>query len=127
MNSAAGARSEGLAIHLSWSWSFMFRKLIRSRDNLRSESQVMHRQANQAADHRQVAYPFQRMLPKLDAPRNRGILRQAAIDFRIGCVVQDVDHVRSADTGRIVDAGIPEPRNLTKLFCAALGKILHIV
>src|SRR6266700_173563 len=45
---------------------------------LRAESQIVHEEADQSANHGDVAEPLQRAFPKLDGPRNMRVLRQAA-------------------------------------------------
>ena len=104
----------------------MFWKLIRFRHNLWPESQVVDRQSEQTSDDGEVAQPFQGMLPKLDAPRNRGILWQTAVNFRIGGVVENIDDVRTADACGIVDACIAEAGNIAELLRALFCEVFHV-
>src|SRR6266480_691748 len=59
---------------------------------LRAESQVMHEEADQSANHCDVAKPLQRPLPEFYGPRNMRVLRQATVKFRLGSVMQHVNH-----------------------------------
>src|ERR1700686_2411031 len=55
------------------------------------------------------------------------ILRQSAVIFRLGGVVQYVDYARAADARWIVDACFGEIVMITKLLGASLGEELHVV
>src|SRR5260370_19805188 len=97
------------------------------RVGLRAESQIVHDEADQSANHRDVAKPLQRTLPELYGPRNMGVLRQAAVEFRLGSVMQHVNHAGATHARRVVHAGIGEVRMLAKLFRASLRKEFHVV
>src|SRR5260221_880078 len=94
---------------------------------LRPELQIMSEQSNQAADRSSVPQPLQRMLPELYGHRDSRIARQSAVKFRLGGVVQDVNHAGAADARGIVYAGVFITEVIAKLFGAILGKELHVV
>ena len=66
-------------------------------------------------------------LPHRVAPGNDGILRQPSVAFGIRRVVQDVNHMRSANRLRIVDAGLFESEIFAQLFRTFLGDELHVI
>src|SRR5260370_19939059 len=92
-----------------------------------AESQIVHEEADQSANHGDVAKPLQRPLPKLDCPRDTRVLRQAAVKFRLRGIMQHVNHSGAADARRIVHAGTREGGVIAKLFRASFRKELHIV
>src|SRR6266851_1799814 len=94
---------------------------------LRAKSQIVHEEADQSANHRDVAQPLQRPLPQFDRPWNARIFRQAAVDFRLRGVMQNVNHSGTANTGWVVHPRIREIRMLAKLFRASFRKKFHIV
>ena len=71
--------------------------------------------------HGKSAQPFQRALPNTHQPGHMRIGGQPAVGFRIGRVVQDINDVRSADAGRVVNAGVLIGRLLMKLTDPVLG------
>src|SRR6266851_1004657 len=97
------------------------------RVGLRAESQIVHDEADQSANHRDVAKPLQRTLPELYGPRNMRVLRQPAVEFRLGSVMQHVNHAGATHARRVIYAGIREVEVIAKLFRASFRKELHIV
>ena len=87
----------------------------------------MSEQTDQATDQRQVAQPLQRMLPELHCQRNGGVARQAAVEFWLGGIVEDVNHARAADTRGIVNAGVVVAVVIAELLGALFGEELHVV
>src|SRR5207237_1259184 len=77
---------------------------------LGAEAQVVDEEADQSADHGDVAKPLERTFPEFHGPRNVGIFREAAVDFRLRGVVQNVNHAGAANAWRIVNAGMGEVR-----------------
>src|SRR5262245_17646921 len=69
---------------------------------------VMEECAKNPADQNDVADPFQRSFPQSHRPRNLWIARQA-VQLRLICVFQNIQHVRAADAGWIINAGITVP------------------
>src|SRR5260370_30897058 len=57
-----------------------------------AESQIVHEEADQSANHGDVAKPLQRPLPKLDCPRDTRVLRQAAVKFRLRGIMRSEEH-----------------------------------
>src|SRR5258708_1422324 len=94
---------------------------------LRSKSQIVPEEADQSPNHRDVAQPLQRPLPQFDRPWNARIFRQAAVDFRLRGVMQNVNHSGTANTGWVVHPRIREIRMIAKLLRSSLRKELHIV
>src|SRR6266513_6498365 len=94
---------------------------------LRAESQVMHEEADQSANHCDVAKPLQRPLPEFYGPRNMRVLRQATVKFRLGSIMQHVNHAGATHARWVVHAGIREVGMIAKLFRASFSKELHIV
>src|SRR3982074_213232 len=94
---------------------------------LRAESQIVHEEADQSADHGDVAKPLQRALPEFDGPRNVRVLRQAAVKLRLGGVMQHVNHAGAAHALWIANSGIREVGMIAKLLRASFSKELHIV
>src|SRR5258706_5490941 len=94
---------------------------------LGAESQVVHEEADQSANHGDVAKPLQRTFPEFYSPRNMRIFREAAVKLRMRGVMQHVNDAGAADALRIVNAGIREVGVVAKLFRAAFSKELHIV
>src|SRR3954454_484546 len=95
MCTAGRGRSAGRATRLSWLFPRV-RNVVVLLDGLRSETQVVDEDADQAASHRKVAEPLEGFFPQPDRPRNVRIPRQAAVRLRIGGVVQDAHGVRAA-------------------------------
>src|SRR5262245_11501290 len=75
------------------------------RNLFRSKAEIVEGDADEAADHGEVAEPFERSLPDADAPGDARIAGQAAVGFRVGGVVEDIDDAGAADTFGVVDAG----------------------
>src|SRR4029077_7579273 len=69
----------------------------------------------------------QRSLPEFYGPRNVRIAWQAAIDFRLRGVMQNVNDAGATNARRIVHAGVREIGMLAKLLRAPFRKELHIV
>src|SRR5260370_2235968 len=97
------------------------------RVGLRAESQVVHDEADQPANHRDGAKPLQRTLPELYGPRNMRVLRQPAVEFRLGSVMQHVNHARATHARRVVSAGIREVAVIAELLRSSVPKDLPIV
>src|SRR6266704_6665377 len=94
---------------------------------LRAESQIVHEEADQSANHGDVAEPLQRAFPKLHGPRNMRVLRQSAVKFRLRGVMEHVNDAGAADARRVVHAGIRESGVIAKLLRPSFCKELHIV
>src|SRR5260370_12895497 len=92
------------------------------RVGLRAESQIVHDEADQTANHGDVAKPLQRTLPELYGPRNMRVLRQAAVEFRLGSVMQHVNHDGGTHGRRVVHAGIGEVGSTPKVVPASFPK-----
>src|SRR5262245_24308683 len=82
-------------------------------------------ESREGADRGQ-ARVFGEALPQLDYRADARFLGQARIDLRLVRVVQHVHHVRSADAGWIVEAGVLEAARL-QVGDAALGVLLHVL
>src|SRR5580700_2086057 len=93
----------------------------------RSEPQVMYKETNQSADHRQVSNPLERTLPQLHHDRNARIPGQPAVKFRLRRVMQYVEHARAAHARRVVNAGLRKIVVLAQLRGALLRQIFHVV
>src|ERR1700730_8316047 len=87
---------------------------------LSAKPKVGDEEADQSANHGDVAKPLQRALPQLDGPGNMRIFRQSAVKFRLGGVMQHVDHASAANTLRIVNSCMREVGMIAKLLCATL-------
>ena len=87
----------------------------------------MDEEADQAADHRGVAKPLQRALPEFYGPRDARILREAAVEFGLRGIVEDVHYAGAADALGIVDAGLREVVVIAELLGASFGEFLHVV
>src|SRR5579859_237786 len=94
---------------------------------LGSETQIVHEESNQSANHRHIAEPLQRALPYLYGPRNARIGRQTAVKLRLAGVVQHVDHASPADARRIINSCLREIVMFAKLFRALLREVLHVI
>src|SRR5438309_3106066 len=94
---------------------------------LGAESQVVNKEADQSANHGNVAEPLQWAFPQLYGPRDVGIFRKAAVDFRLGRVMQNINHASAANAWRIVHSGVREIGMLAKLLRAPFGKKPHIL
>src|SRR5438876_1735339 len=94
---------------------------------LRAVAQIVHEEADQSSNHRNVAEPLQRAFPQLYGPRDVGIFRKAAVNFRLSRVMQDVDDAGSANARRIVHPGVREIGMLAKLLRALAGAVQHVV
>src|SRR5260370_1351135 len=97
------------------------------RVGLRAEAKMVHDEPNKTANRGDVAKPLQRTLPELYGPRNMRVLRQAAVEFRLGSVMQHVNHAGATHARRVVHAGIGEVGVIAKLFRASFRKELHVV
>src|SRR5260370_20438662 len=93
---------------------------------LRAESQIVHDEADQSANHGGVAKPLQRPFPQLHRPWDARIFRQPAVNLRLGSVVQNVNHSSAANAWWIVHARIRKVGVIAKMFGAAFSKELHI-
>ena len=92
-----------------------------------AEAQIMQSDAEDAAEHGEIADPLRGTFPETHDPRDSWILGQAAVGLWIIHVVQNVDDAGSTHAGRIVDAGFLEAEVFAKLFGASLGEIHHVV
>src|SRR5437667_1663860 len=93
---------------------------------LRAVAQIVHEEADQSSNHRNVAEPLQWAFPQLYGPRDVGIFRKAAVNFRLGRVMQNINHASAANAWRIVDASVREIGMIAKLLRAPFRKELHI-
>src|SRR5437879_3778833 len=100
--------------------------IVLRRHDFRSEAQVVGEDADQTADHGDVADPFQWLLPKADRPGNVRVLGQTAIEFGVAGIVEDVNHVSPVYARWIINAGGFETRNFAELFCSRFGKHFHL-
>src|SRR5256884_6741345 len=94
---------------------------------LRAVAQIVHEEADQSSNHRNVAEPLQRAFPQLYGPRDVGIFGRAAVNFRLGRVMQNINDTGAADAWRIVHSGVREIGMLAKLLRAPFGKKPHIL
>src|SRR6202171_4122672 len=94
---------------------------------LRAESQIVHEEADQSANHRDVTQPLQRAFPELDGPRNMRVPRQPTIEFRLGSVMQHVNHAGASHARWVVHAGMREVGVIAKLLRASFSKKLHVI
>src|SRR5271163_3021226 len=69
-------------------------------------AQVMDRDAQNSADHGQVADPLQRAFPDADQQRNGRVLGKASVAFGMFDVVQHVHDMGAADARWIVNTGV---------------------
>src|SRR5580698_3359 len=93
--------------------------------SLRSESHEVHRHPNNATSHCEIPNPLQRSFPQPHRQRNLWIFRQAAIKFGILGIVQNINHMRSAHSGRIVHSCVGKSGHLTKLCRSRLRQFPH--
>src|SRR5580692_5300277 len=91
-----------------------------------SEPEIVHGKTNKSANHCRISKPLQRPLPKLYRPGNTWIGRQATVKFRLGGVMQHIDHACTAHSRGIIDTGIREVVIITKLLRALLREIFHV-
>src|SRR5258708_14791953 len=94
---------------------------------LGAESQVVHEEANQSADHGDVAKPLQRTLPEFYSPRHVGIFREAAVKLRMRGVMQHVNDAGAANPFWIVDARIRKIGMILHLLGAPMPEIQHVI
>src|SRR5438445_7542093 len=94
---------------------------------LRAVAQIVPEEDDQSSNHPNVAEPLQRAFPQLYGPRDVGILRNAAVTFRLGGAVQYVDDAGSANARRSVHSGVRAIGMLAKLLRAPFGKKPHIL
>src|SRR4029077_13787618 len=73
-----------------------------------------------------AARPLQRPLPHLDEERNGWVFGQTTVLLRLVFVVQHINHVRAADAGRIVNAGILVRAVGFELLRALVGQVQHV-
>ena len=66
-------------------------------------------------------------LPHSVAPGNGRVLRQSAIAFGVGGIMQDVDYMCSANRLRIVDPGVLHAEIFLQLPGAFVGDELHVI
>src|SRR5579872_807107 len=82
----------------------------------------------QKSEHGECAkHGLEQPLPHRVAQGNDWILRQSPVAFGIGRVVQNIDHMRSANRLRIVYAGVFKSEILAQLFGALFGDELHVI
>src|SRR5580700_126334 len=93
----------------------------------RTDRYIMQGHA-QKSEHRECPkHRLEQPLPHRVAPGNDGILRQSSITFRVSRIVQNINHMRSADRLRIVDPGLFESEIFAQLFRTLLGDELHVI
>src|SRR2546430_4225209 len=68
--------------------------------SLRTEAQVVHKKSDQSANHGNVAEPLQWPFPQFHRPRDVRISRQAAINLRLGRVMQHVNYATKPEIDR---------------------------
>src|SRR5712692_11675899 len=90
-------------------------------------AQVVHEEADQSANHGDVAEPLQRAFPELHRPGDVRIFRQAAVNLRLRSVMQHVNHAGAANAWWIVHSGMRKIRMIAQLFRAFAGEIQHVV
>src|SRR5208282_6028899 len=122
-NSAARVRSAGDKVRCSFGSSV--RLLLVFLYDLRAESQIMDENADRPEDNPKIPNPFQRPFPQPHRQRDARIFRQSAVQLRILRIVQDIDHVGSAHSGRIIDSRILESGVCAKLLGTCLRQFLH--
>src|SRR5947209_18713016 len=88
---------------------------------LRAVAQIVHEEADQSSNHRNVAEPLQRAFPQLYGPRAVGIFRKSAENFRLIRVMRDVDEAGSATPRRMEPPGCGEIGMLAKMLPALAG------
>src|SRR5579862_3220271 len=82
----------------------------------------------QKSEHGECAkHGLEQPLPHRVAPGNDGILRQTPVAFGIGGVVQNINHMRSANRLRVVDAGVFESEILAQLLRTLFCDELHVI
>src|SRR6267143_4498125 len=69
---------------------------------------------------------FEKPLPHCVSPGDLRIFWQVTVALRISCIVEYVDHVRSSDGLRIVDASVLPAEIIAQLFRALLGDEFHV-
>src|SRR5258708_39472755 len=94
---------------------------------LRAKSQIVHEEADQSTNHRDVAQPLERPLPQFDRPWNARISRQAAVNFWFRGVMPNVNHSGTATTGCVGLSPITELTLITKLLPTPLRRALRLV
>src|ERR1039458_1148827 len=72
----------------------------------RTDGYVVQANSQKPEQSESPEHGLEQPLPHCVAPGNHRILRQPAIAFRIGCVMQDVNDVRTTNRLWIVDAGL---------------------
>src|ERR1700686_1516977 len=92
-----------------------------------ARSYVVHQHAEKTEQGKSAEHGFEKPLPNRIAPGNCRILRQVAVAFGIGGVVEHVDHMRPADGLRIIDAGVLPAEIVAQLFRALLSDEFHVV
>src|ERR1700747_2538557 len=93
----------------------------------RAISQVVHKQSDQPADHREVPKPLERSFPQLHAQWNVRILRQTAVEFRLRRIMQHVNNAGSAHARRIINPRLRKIKVITQLLRPLFPQILHVV
>src|SRR6266446_9110421 len=92
----------------------------------RTVSHVMEDNADSSEQCESAEHGFEKPLPDRITPGNCRILRQVAVAFGIGGIVEHVDNMRSAYRLRIVDAGVLPTEIVAQLFGALLGDEFHV-
>src|SRR6266853_3848684 len=93
----------------------------------RTVSHVMEDNADSSEQCKGSEHGFEQPLPHCVSPGDLRIFREIAVAFGIGRVVENIDHVRSTDGLRIVDAGILPAEIVAQLLRALLGNEFHVV
>ena len=78
---------------------------------LRTETNTVEEDAQDARDHGEAAQPLQRLFPQPDEDRYCGVRGQPAVLLRISRVAQYIDHVSALYALGIVNPGI-RPRSM---------------
>src|SRR6267378_7726537 len=92
----------------------------------RTVSHVMEDNADGSEQCEGSEHGFEKPLPHSVSPRDLRILRQVTVAFGISCIVEHVDHMRSAYRLRIVDAGVLPAEIVAQLLRALLGDEFHV-
>src|SRR6266851_6721729 len=94
---------------------------------LRAVAQIVHEEADQTADHGDVAKPLQWTLPELYRPGDMRIFRQAAVNLRLRSVMQHVNNAGATDAWRIVHASVRKVGMILELLGALVREVQHVV
>src|SRR5437868_12969631 len=91
----------------------------------RSKGNVLEEDADGSREDREQADGFQNVLPERVHNWDSWVLGQPSVCFRIACVVQHVNHMRTAHALGIVDSGILESGNIAKLRGSFFREFFH--